>query len=65
MSTLTMKRRARNIEAAQRRRTSEAIAALSTQLSIGNDLPTGIRRYRSKEEFLASIRAVIDKVDAE
>ncbi|WP_156963109.1 hypothetical protein [Bifidobacterium stellenboschense] len=61
MATITMERRARRFAAARLRR----VARLSEAASLGSELPTGIRVYRSKADFMASIRSVADKVDAE
>ncbi|RSX56263.1 hypothetical protein [Bifidobacterium samirii] len=61
MTTLVMERRARRLASARLRK----VAQLSEAANLGTDLPTGIRVYRSKADFMASIRAVADKVDAE
>ena len=59
MATMVMERRAKRIASARLRR------VVDEAYRLGDELPTGIRRYRSKNELLSSIRSVMDKVDAE
>ena len=61
MATMVMERRAKRIASARLRR----VVQMDEAYRRGDDLPTGIRRYRSKNELLSSIRSVMDKVDAE
>lgn len=60
-SSLVMERRAKRIASARLRR----VVQMDEAYRLGDELPTGIRRYRSKNELLSSIRSVMDKVDAE
>lgn len=61
MATMVMERRAKRIASARLRR----VVQMDEAYRLGDELPTGIRRYRSKNELLSSVRSVMDKVDAE
>ena len=61
MANVVMERRARRLASARLRR----VAQLSEASNLGAELPTGVRVYRSKSDFMASIRAVAAKMDAE
>lgn len=61
MATMVMERRAKRIVSARLRR----VVQMDEAYRLGDELPTDIRRYRSKNELLSSIRSVMDKVDAE
>ena len=58
MATMVMERRAKRIASARLRR----VVQMDEAYRLGDELPTGIRRYRSKNELLSSIRSVMDKV---
>lgn len=61
MSSLVMERRAKQIMASRLR----TVTRRDNISQLGDDLPTGIRRFVSKREFLASVREAMNKADAE
>lgn len=61
MSSLVMERRAKRIMSSRLR----TVARRDNTVRLGDDLPTGVRRFASKREFLASVRGAMKKADAE